>query len=183
METYREEVGMMRTRVGNKAPDWGHEYGLTELWTEVVSGLWVGGTADQDTVENGRGRVAPYRFFDLEDGEITTKQFDAVVTMYAWAQPVDWGVEELRWGIMDGDQPVDRAKLQETVDWAHRRWDAGNRVLIRCQAGLNRSSLVTALVLVKAGWTPDDAIKQIRFTRSPQALFNKAFVKLIKSHT
>ena len=50
-------------------------------------------------------------------------------------------------------------------------------VLVRCQAGLNRSGLVTALVLLLAGWEPGDAVRHIRARRSPHALFNRHFVR------
>lgn len=166
-------------RIGNKAPDWGRNYGIRELWTQVAPGLFVGGTHDNDTIDVPRAAARGRGLNVLEDAEIGPEQFDAVVTMYAWARPVDWGVEELRWGIMDGHQALPLEEMQETVAWAHRRWAAGKRVLIRCQAGLNRSSLIAALVLVRDGMTPPEAIDKIRRTRSPQALFNTAFTRFI----
>lgn len=167
-------------RIGNKAPDWGRNYGLRELWTEVAPGLFVGGTADADHVGRGHNHYeVGHSFHILEDAEIGPDEFDAVVTMYAWARPVDWGVEELRWGIYDGEQDLPIEEMQETVAWAHRRWKKGKRVLIRCQAGLNRSSLIAGLVLVRAGMTPHDAIMKIRRTRSEQALFNTAFTRFM----
>lgn len=60
--------------------------------------------------------------------------------------------------------------------WAHDRWTAGDRVLIRCQAGLNRSGLVTAMLLMLAGWPAEDAIRQIRRQRAEVALVNDDFV-------
>jgi hypothetical protein len=167
-------------RIGNTAPDWGRDYGIRELWTEIAPGLFVGGTADEDHVGVGRDYKGG-RFFEIhEDAEITTEEFDAVVTMYAWARPVDWGVEELRWGIYDSPtRGIDLDSMADTVAWAHRRWKAGKRVLIRCQAGLNRSSLVAALVLVRDGVEPGEAIAKIRRTRSPRALFNPKFVETI----
>ncbi len=104
--------------------------------------------------------------------------FDAVVTLYAWAQPVDWEVEELRYGFGDGAlHGEDLGRVLRAAAWAHQRWSAGDRVLVRCQAGLNRSGLVTALVLVSAGWDPAEAIRHIRARRSPHALFNHHFVR------
>ena len=49
-------------------------------------------------------------------------------------------------------------------------------MLIRCQAGLNRSGLLTALVLMLAGWEAAEAIRLIRTKRSQVALFNDDFV-------
>jgi len=169
-------------RNGNKAPDWGINYGIRELWSEVAPGLFVGGTSDSDHVGRGRKFEDTGRgFFEiLEDAEIGPDDFDAVVTMYAWARPVDWGVEELRWGIMDSDQAgIDLESLRETVVWAHRRWKAGKRVLVRCQAGLNRSSLVAGLVLVREGMEGHEAITTIRRRRARRALFNEKFERIV----
>jgi len=177
----------MRTDTMSKniAPDWGTRYGITELWSQITPGLYVGGTDDADVVGNAvlwETRVGrPVRPSHAE-AFITPEDFDAVVTLYAYARPVGWEVEELRWGIYDdrdSDFDPDLVALNETVAWAHRRWKAGKRVLIRCQAGLNRSSLIAALVLVQDGMPPQDAIDKIRRGRSHKALFNKQFVKFI----
>lgn len=171
-------------RIGNKAPDWGKSYGIRELWSEIVPGLFVGGTHDDDTVDIGRRSTRRRTWVDMhEDAEIGPDEFDAVVTMYAWARPVDWGVEELRWGIMDSPEMADAdvASIYETVVWAHRRWTGGKRILVRCQAGLNRSSLIAALVLVRDGYTPREAIDKIRRQRSGRCLFNEGFERFILS--
>jgi protein-tyrosine phosphatase len=47
--------------------------------------------------------------------------------------------------------------------------------LIRCQAGLNRSGLVTALVLIRFGLAAKEAIEQIRIRRAGHALCNESF--------
>ena len=43
--------------------------------------------------------------------------------------------------------------------------DAGRKVLVRCAAGLNRSGLVVATVLVLDGWSGQDAIGRVRARR------------------
>jgi len=139
---------------------------------EILDGLFMGGTHDDATVAD------PKPLYGLGGG----KEFDAVVTLYAWAQPVDWEVEELRYGFGDGAlYGDDITRVLRAAAWAYERWQDGDRVLVRCQAGLNRSGLVTALVLVLAGWEPADAIRRIRATRSPHALFNKHFVRWLLS--
>lgn len=167
------------------APDWGHRHGVTHLWNEIVPGLYVGGTDDADVTgdavlwETRVGRpVRP----DWAPAFITLDEFDAVVTLYAFARPVDWGVEELRWGIMDDREHAvgfDPQTMQETVRWAHKRWKDGKRVLSRCQAGLNRSSLVATLVLVRDGMEPQQAVDTVRRGRCGQALFNKQFYRFV----
>lgn len=134
------------------------------LWSEIVPGLWQGGTADEDTKASHRAPM------------ITTREFQTVVTLYAWANPVDWFVREYRLGVMDSRvDAIDPDALHHVVDFAHGRWVAGDRVLIRSQAGWNRSGLITALVLIRAGHDPADAINLIRARRSPNALCNTSF--------
>jgi protein-tyrosine phosphatase len=58
---------------------------------------------------------------------------------------------------------------------------AGDRVLVRCQAGLNRSGLVTALILMSTGLDAETAIEQIRKNRAELALFNHDYVNWLKA--
>lgn len=138
------------------------------LISEITNNLFMGGTADDDVI-NIAASLGGIRY---------DHDFQTVVTMYAWARPVDWNVQEFRYGIPDASiSLVDLARLKNAVDFAHNRWKDGDRVLIRCQAGLNRSGLVTALVLIKDGYKPQDAIELIRSKRHPEALFNDSFEK------
>ena len=140
-----------------------------ELWSEVLPGLWQGGTDDFDTIwEVERASVA----------EITKKDFDSVYTAYAWANPCDWLVKEVRYPFYDGNmKDIDLVELYGVVRMAHADWKAGKKVLIRCQAGLNRSGLIMALVLMREGYKAKDAIALIREKRSEFALCNSTFEK------
>lgn len=136
-----------------------------DLWSEVLPGLWQGGTDDADVVHESYRSIG-----------VTTADFDFVATMYASANPVDWFVREMRFGFYDSDMSdFDTDDLLDIVRVTHRQWKAGNRVLIRCQAGLNRSGLVMALVLIREGYTAKDAIDLIRAKRAEMALCNHAF--------
>jgi len=53
-------------------------------------------------------------------------------------------------------------------------------VLVHCQAGLNRSSLVTATALMLEGATADAAVALIREKRSPACLCNPAFEQWVR---
>jgi hypothetical protein len=151
----------------NKAPTYAASREANEeLWSEVMPGLWQGGTHWQDVLWNT----------DRDSQNITRDHFDLVVTMYADANPVDWFVEEIRLGVMDADiEDVDLPRILEVVKRVHKAWLGGDRVLIRCQAGWNRSGLITALVLIKNGMDPAEAIDLIRERRSPNALCNRSF--------
>jgi len=141
------------------------------LWSEIESGLWMGGTADDDVTRYGRNTPA-----------ITNEHFDTVVTLYALASPVDWYVKEVRLGFFDHSEvDLDEHDLAHAARAAFRDWSRGKRVLIRCQAGWNRSGLITALTLMLAGKSVDEAIEQIRERRSPQALCNSDFVGWLRT--
>ena len=144
------------------------------LHSEILPGLWVGGTDDMDTIEYSGNLHAPK--------EITKKEFDAVVTLYAWANPVDWMVEEMRFGFYDSDvDHIDREALASAVGFARSKWKSGKKVLIRCQAGLNRSGLTAALVLMQSGYTADEAIALLRDKRSKYVLCNGEFEAFLRT--
>ena len=137
-----------------------------QLFSMIAPNLFQGGTDDLDVIHlpltNNRKR--------------TDLPFDAIVTMYAWARPADWDVQEFRYGVPDASiSDIDLARLRDAVEFGYARWKSGDRVLIRCQAGLNRSGLVIALLLIKDGMSPERAIALIREGRGEDALFNTSF--------
>lgn len=141
-------------------------YEPTSLYSEILTNLFMGGTDDEDVIQV----AAPF-------GNASKLPFEAIVTMYAWARPADWSIQEFRYGIPDAAiKDIDLARLREAVEFGYARWKAGDRVLVRCQAGLNRSGLVTALILMKSGLSAEDAIRAIRDGRAELALFNSHYV-------
>lgn len=142
-----------------------------DVWTETVPGLWQGGTIDRFA---GKEWYEHERIFGKE---ITKKDFDCVYTLYASADPVDWFVREYRFGFYDaGLEDFDpESNLLDIVKMAHKDWKSGKKVLIRCQAGLNRSGIVMALVLIRDGYEPADAIQLMRDKRSRFVLCNRHF--------
>jgi protein-tyrosine phosphatase len=143
----------------------------SDLYSEILPGLFMGGTADDDVV----AVAMPLRNLNEE------QEFDSVVTCYSWAQPMSWYVHENRYGFADG--PMDEktfAKVEELATWLHGEWKAGKKCLSRCQAGLNRSGILIARILMKDGYTAEEAINLIRKKRSPHALFNQNFVRKLQ---
>jgi protein-tyrosine phosphatase len=147
------------------------------LWSEILPGLFQGGTydldiiGDPDAIEHNDPRYTPV---------ITTKDFDTVVTLYQWAHPADWFVRELRYPFYDKD--VNHFPFQELFDivkLAHADWKRNKRVLVRCQAGLNRSGLITALILIREGYNAVEAIRMQREARSNWVLFREEFVEFL----
>jgi protein-tyrosine phosphatase len=126
----------------------------------------MGGTDDEDVIH------IPARIYSRRED----LPFDSMVTMYAWARPADWNVQEFRYGVPDASiKDIDLNRLRQAVEFGYDRWKQGDRLLVRCQAGLNRSGLVMALILIKDGFTPYQAIDLIRQRRTDIALFNENF--------
>jgi protein tyrosine phosphatase len=167
-ETLTEEDTLDEaTLVNYERPDYGFRY-WDPIWSEVLPGLWQGGTDDEDVIAQ------------LAKPLITTKNFDTVITLYADANPVDWFVKEFRYGVWDSDiNKMDTAELFDLVRLAHADWKRGKRVLIRCQAGANRSGLISALVLIREGMKAQEAINLLRSKRADWVLFNKSFQKFL----
>jgi len=151
-------------------------YYPVDLWNEILPGLHLGGTDDSDVVyEDAAGSRYEHKAF------ITPEHFDTVVTMYAYARPVDWFVKEFRFGIYDSDmKDFQTDELHDIVVAAHRDWKKGKRVLVRCQAGINRSGLVMALMLIREGYSAEDAINLMREKRGRAVLTNKHFENWLK---
>ena len=142
------------------------KYELTPLYSEVAPNLFMGGTDDNATIDH------PQELQYFEGGNT----FDCVVTLYAWAAPANWGVEERRFGFPDANIIEEYIPtILELAHWAHAKWSAGKKVNIRCQAGLNRSGLVTALTLMISGLSADEAINTLRAKRSSYALCNRGY--------
>jgi hypothetical protein len=140
------------------------------LWSEILPNLWQGGTGDEDRIGD--------KHYQFDRGLVSIKKrhFDSVYTFYGHANPVDWLVKEFRYGFFDNhDTNFDMELLKRIVVAAHDDWKRGERVLIRCQAGLNRSGLICALVLIRDGYEPADAITLMREKRHEQVLFNPNF--------
>ena len=143
-----------------------------ELYSEILPGLYMGGTADDDVVDVAK----PLKNLNA------TNEFDSVVTAYSWAQPMSWYVHENRFGFADG--PINNetfVKVKELANWLHTEWKAGKRCLSRCQAGANRSGLILALVLMKEGFSARDAICLIKDKRGSFALGNMHFQNVLLS--
>lgn len=142
----------------------------TGLYSEILPNLFMGGTDDFDII------CYPRNLHSIDE----KSEFDSVATLYASAHPVGWGVVERRFGFPDS--ALDEKNLppiHAIADWAFDEWKSGKKVLVRCQAGWNRSGLVMALVLNKEGYEPREAIALIRERRSTHALCNLDFVNYL----
>lgn len=75
------------------------------------------------------------------------------------------------------DETWDRIKsVVEEIVFRHRQ---GQKVLVRCQAGYNRSGLLMSLVLMRLGHTADQAIHTVRWCRGRDVLANRVFERYV----
>jgi len=141
------------------------------LESEILPGLWMGGTHEDETMTRVR------RLHAVGD----RKFFDAVVTLDSNSAPMGWSVKEFRFGFPDAALDPDHAEeLERIADWAFVEWKAGSKVLIRCQAGLNRSGLMTGLILLRDRKKLDEVLRLIRAARGDFALSNNHFVEYLE---
>lgn len=140
-----------------------------DAWNEIIDGLWMGGHDYQPD-----GHEQP---IDAVVGD----EFDLVVSLYSrWGCGPAEGVERSNLRIPDG--VLNATDLAAVRVLAHRVAGAvrnGKQVLVRCQAGYNRSGLVVALAMLELGWDGDAAVRHIRGKRSGHALFNENFLGYI----
>ena len=124
--------------------------------TEVTDDLWHGG---------------------VETGLTLPDIFDYKLSLYKWE---DYEInhpmkETLTVTMLDSiDQEMDG--IFELAQWVNERRKKG-RVLVHCQAGINRSSVVIATALFLNGdvRTGQEAIDLLRAKRTPAVLVNPAF--------
>ena len=102
--------------------------------------------------------------------------WQTVVSLYKWERyALGPDTERVEVTMYDAGEVPDVDQLHELADTVSAALDRGGKVLVHCQAGLNRSNLVTALALIKRGRSPEDAIALLREKRSPVVLCNAAF--------
>lgn len=138
-------------------------------WNEIIPGLYQGGQIDLMSA----GGIVRVR-----------SEFDAVYSFF-WRDEEGNGpdpdVYHAHHFIPDGELTYDAlCSAKNYAKIVAMNVTHGDKVLVRCQAGYNRSGLVVALALLELGYSADDAINLIREKRSPHALHNEHFVRYIR---
>lgn len=110
-----------------------------------------------------------------QNGLILPEFIDHLVSLYPWEQ----------YTVQHDLSSALTVRMYDSLDQAYDQVDAiaawvnearkSGVVLVHCQAGLNRSSLVATRALMLGGMTADEAIKTVRSKRSPACLCNPAF--------
>lgn len=141
-------------------------------WDEIIPGLWLGG---HDCQPKG---APPYGDCHPKDN------FDLIVSLHH-RDGDEWrgtnGAIEIRHQMADADlDPEHHTRLDELARIVVDAVNDGERVLVRCRAGINRSALVAGLALLRMGWTTGEIVARMRQVRSPYVLFNESFVKYLE---
>lgn len=147
----------------------------TEPWTEIIPGLWIGGH-DYNVSENGQTRRTDAYPMDT---------FDVVVSMFHRLGHEPTGDTD-HYEALFPDGELGPQVLRQAALAASRVADAlrmSKKVLVRCQAGLNRSSLVAGMALIDLGFSGEDAVQVIRARRSPWALCNEDYAAALTNTT
>lgn len=132
-----------------------------------------GGWAGLDYIEGEYHEIVPNLFLGSQPSSID--KFKYVFAMNG--RPTYW----IPVGKMVFCRPFHDCELVPDVEMLH---DTAEMVLecskkgptlVHCMAGINRSSLIVGLALVKSGMAPKDAIALIREKRSKMCLSNETF--------
>lgn len=116
-------------------------------------------------------------------GLILPSFINVVISLYPWEHytinhDIDW-VETV---TMHDSLEQSTELVDELAMMANTFRAEGKNVLVHCQAGLNRSSLVVArAIMLDSGCTAREAIKQIHMKRSDACLCNPAFNQYLLS--
>lgn len=101
--------------------------------------------------------------------------FKHVVSLYKWGRyKLGPDTHRLEIEMYDVGSMPDIDQLNEIADKLNEYLEEG-KTLVHCQAGLNRSNLVSALALIKQGRSPEEVIALLREKRSPMVLCNQTF--------
>ena len=131
-------------------------------WT-VIGDHLILGAHPADTMPPNVDAIAnvdSFRFYDIPDG-----------------------VLYLHFAYRDADAIPDSTDLRLAARFLNDLRAADKTVFIHCRLGLNRSALLTGLVLIDEGYRAQDAIDMMRTLRSPYVLENKTFERYLLSDT
>lgn len=112
------------------------------------------------------------------DGVSLGNEFEHVISLYPWERYKTTNMLNsfLEVKLYDSRDMPDRAKIEQIADWINL-CAAQGPTLVHCQAGLNRSSLVAAVALMRRDPTrsPEDVIALLREKRTDTVLCNRTF--------
>ncbi len=151
----------LKKRMIGRTMQGGHDFDVPYM-SEVVPGLWQGG---------------------CENGLVLPTHINFLVSLYPWERyTINHKMRGELYVRMYDDPTQDTAEV-ETIARQVNEWRKAGKgnVLVHCQAGLNRSSLIIVRALMLDGMGADEAIKLVRQQRSSACLSNAGFEKYLRS--
>ncbi|MEU7697565.1 dual specificity protein phosphatase family protein [Streptomyces sp. NPDC039028] len=114
---------------------------------------------------------------------VVGKEFGLVISLYTRpGHGPDANIDHLVAEIPDGPLVATQIRtVQQLAHTAARAVQDGRTVLVRCNAGYNRSGLVIAQTLIELGRDSTAAIDLVRQRRSPSALNNRLFEEYLNT--
>jgi hypothetical protein len=114
------------------------------------------------------------------DGVRLPDDFRYVVSLYPW-EKYTLGPDTHRdeYKLFDVGELPDPDLLHSIANTVLAYIEQG-KTLVHCQAGLNRSGLISALSLTLSGMSPADAIALLRTKRHPVVLCNETFERWLR---
>lgn len=90
------------------------------------------------------------------------------------------GIQVERRPMRDGAAPASAEEVASMLGWLRGARSRGD-VAVACMGGVGRTGTVTACALVEAGWTPDEAVAEVRRIRHPTAVETDAQLAFVRS--
>ena len=109
----------------------------------------------------------------VEDHELERWGDPAIVERAA-----ERGLAVDRFPFADGTAPASVGEMRSLLAAVGRARENGN-VAVACMGGVGRTGTVAACALVEAGWSPSDAIAEVRRVRHPTAVETDAQVTFV----
>lgn len=130
------------------------------LYSQIKDNLWMGGCP--------RGSAPSF--------------FKFIVCLYPWGT---YAIEKhhghFQMQMLDEAAIPNVSVLEALADMA-RAFAKVGPTLVHCQAGLNRSGLITTLALIRDGLTPEEAVALVRKQRCDAVLCNKTFERWLLAY-
>jgi len=102
-----------------------------------------------------------------------------IVSLYPWEQyTLGQDTRRIEIKMYDAAENPDQQDLDRAVQTVLYCVEEG-KTLVHCQAGLNRSGLVSALALIRMGHSPQEAVDLLRTRRGNVVLCNPVFENLV----
>jgi protein-tyrosine phosphatase len=144
----------------------------------LAGGTHFGATFDVPYISNACGNLWQG---GCATGLVLPEEIVHVVSLYPWERyTVRHQLRSQLSVVMYDSVEQGFAQVEAIARWVSACMNDGP-TLVHCQAGLNRSGLVSAVTLVLRGSTPDEAIRMLRDRRSPAVLCNPAFEQHIRT--